>query len=514
MVALLMLLGAGWWFFAPTPLGGSTRYVVTNGISMEPRFHTGDLAIVRPAANYRVGEIVAYWSTLLHTVVLHRIIARHGDLYVFKGDNNHFIDPRDPTRSELLGKLWLHIPRGGLLIAWLHNPIVAAGLCGALGLLMLGGGEQRRRRNRRRNGSHVSGRQVISPMHARGHRTAFLAILTVSATAAVAFLALGLIAATRPLHRTRVTSFPYTQQVSFGYSATASGGLYPGGIVETGDPIFLSLVHRFNAEISYRLLATAPHKITGTEGVLLRVTGPTGWSGNFVLAHPVAFTGDHASTRVLIDLPQIEAYFAKVQRLTGIPGGSGYTITVLPQIHIHGTLAGRVVNASDGPSLTFAVESFQLQPGGTTAASQSGAVTRSATVANTFGLGGFAPSIVLLRWLALAGFLIAAAGALLALLVIRSQSLEEGARIQAKYGHLIVPIMATEDLGWPPIDVPSFEDLVRLAESGARLILRARSGVADTYLVNDDHHVYRYQAQPIKVQWGEWNPAVPQAVEG
>ena len=68
------------------------------------RFHTGDLAIVRPAANYRVGEIVAYWSTLLHTVVLHRIIARHGDLYVFKGDNNHFIDPRDPTRSELLGK--------------------------------------------------------------------------------------------------------------------------------------------------------------------------------------------------------------------------------------------------------------------------------------------------------------------------------------------------------------------------------------------------------------------------
>ena len=173
-----------------------------------------------------------------------------------------------------------------------------------------------------------------------------------------------------------------------------------------------------------------------------------------------------------------------------------------------------MVNASDGPSLTFAVESFQLQPGGTTAASQAGAVTRSATVVNTLGLGGFAPSIVLLRWLALAGFLIAAAGALLALLVIRSQSLEEGARIQAKYGHLIVPIMATEDLGWPPIDVPSFEDLVRLAESGARLILRARSGVADTYLVNDDHHVYRYQAQPIKVQWGEWNPAVPQAVEG
>ena len=62
-----------WWYFAPTAIGGSTRYVVTSGVSMEPRFHTGDLALVRPAGQYKVGEIVAYWSTLLHTVVLHRI---------------------------------------------------------------------------------------------------------------------------------------------------------------------------------------------------------------------------------------------------------------------------------------------------------------------------------------------------------------------------------------------------------------------------------------------------------
>src|SRR5579884_3848440 len=108
---LLALVAVGWYFFAPVNIGGSTRYVVTSGVSMEPRFHTGDLAIVRPAETYRVGEIAAYRSTLLNTIVLHRIVAVHGNRYVFKGDNNNFLDPITPTRSELLGTLWLHIPR-------------------------------------------------------------------------------------------------------------------------------------------------------------------------------------------------------------------------------------------------------------------------------------------------------------------------------------------------------------------------------------------------------------------
>ncbi len=59
--------------------------MVTSGVSMEPRFHTGDLAIVRPVSNYRVGEIVAYWSTVLHTVVLHRIIAKDGNYVCIQG---------------------------------------------------------------------------------------------------------------------------------------------------------------------------------------------------------------------------------------------------------------------------------------------------------------------------------------------------------------------------------------------------------------------------------------------
>ena len=97
---LLLFLVLGWVYLAPTDIGGSTTYVVTHGISMEPGFHTGDLAVLRSAKVYRVGEIVAYHNTAWHMVVMHRIIAREGNRYVFKGDNNTFIDPSRPRADS------------------------------------------------------------------------------------------------------------------------------------------------------------------------------------------------------------------------------------------------------------------------------------------------------------------------------------------------------------------------------------------------------------------------------
>ena len=54
---LVVLAVAAWLMLAPTQIGGETGYVTTSGISMAPRFHSGDLAIVRPKAQYRVGDV-------------------------------------------------------------------------------------------------------------------------------------------------------------------------------------------------------------------------------------------------------------------------------------------------------------------------------------------------------------------------------------------------------------------------------------------------------------------------
>src|SRR5579863_8902363 len=111
---VLVLAGIGWFYLAPTKLGGSDTYVVTHGISMEPLIHAGDLVVVRPESDYRVGQVVAYHSSLLNTVVLHRIIRIEHGHYFFKGDNNNFVDPTHPTKALLIGSMWLHIAGGGV----------------------------------------------------------------------------------------------------------------------------------------------------------------------------------------------------------------------------------------------------------------------------------------------------------------------------------------------------------------------------------------------------------------
>ncbi len=529
-LALLIVAGLAWFYFAPTNIGGQSRYVVTSGVSMEPRFHTGDLAIVRPEANYRVGQIVAYWSTVLHTVVLHRIIAKDGNSYEFKGDNNHFIDPVRPTRSELLGVLWIHVPHLGRVLEMLHTRVAAALLCAVVGLLTLFGvKETGRRRRRRRKGATGSGLRKIpivnSPRDQRPFN--FGALLTASAVAAVAFLVVGMIAFTRPASRAVPASTPYSQQVQFGYSAHVRPGfVYPDGTVTTGDPIFLSLVHDVAVSIDYRLSADAPTKITGTEEVLLQVTGPSGWSHNLVLVPPTHFSGAHTRTEVTLDIPQLQSLLAKVARLTGGAGPTSSTISVVPEVHIKGTVAGHPVKTSFAPALSVGLTPTELLPSGVTSGASntagaglapgeapkpsysqtaSGAVPGAAGSAPTsLTVLGISPTISLLRWLALIGLLLSVPIAVYAFLRKRGEAFEESVKIQAQYGHLLVPIVAGEDLGWPPVDVSNIKALARLAESGQRLILHNRSGHVDTYMVNDEGTVYRYQVKSSKVVWGEW----------
>jgi len=109
-VALGLLV---WVFLAPPALGGQTSYVVTRGVSMQPVFHTGDLALVRQRNAYEVGDVIAYRSPTLDVVVLHRI--HSGDSHGFrtKGDNNSWVDPGAIPADQVIGKLWLHVPRVG-----------------------------------------------------------------------------------------------------------------------------------------------------------------------------------------------------------------------------------------------------------------------------------------------------------------------------------------------------------------------------------------------------------------
>ena len=224
--AIVLAAIIAWVEFAPTQIGGSTTYVITHGISMEPRFHTGDLALVRPADRYRVGMVVAYHSSLLKVVVLHRIVAVNNGHYTFKGDNNNFLDPTHPTRSQLVGALWLHVPLGGRILKALHSRVTVILLCVFVGLLFVGGNEKRRRGHRRGNRPPRSSRpDTVNPLRDGFSAAPSLRSLLIGfGAAAAAFLGVAAFAFEHPATYTVTERIPYTQHTTFTYHAAAPRG--------------------------------------------------------------------------------------------------------------------------------------------------------------------------------------------------------------------------------------------------------------------------------------------------
>lgn len=125
--------------FAPTQLGGSVTYVIINGNSMEPDFHLGDLILVRTEPVYRAGDAVTYQNAEMGSFVFHRIIGAELDRFILKGDNNSWLDSYQPVRDEIVGKLWVHIPKLGKAVEWLRAPLQMSLMVALLGGVLMSG---------------------------------------------------------------------------------------------------------------------------------------------------------------------------------------------------------------------------------------------------------------------------------------------------------------------------------------------------------------------------------------
>ena len=499
---VLALGGLGWFYLAPTQIGGSTGYMITHGISMEPMLHTGDLVLIRPAGSYRVGQVVAYHSTLLHSVVLHRIIRRVGNRYVFKGDNNNFVDPTHPTSALLVGRMWLRIPHGGTVLEWVHRPWVAAALLGGVAMLLLLEGDRRGRRRRRgRPDSSESTRPKRGPSPVRNRYR-----LTACVVGVAVFAALSVLAFVRPTVGTRSFTIPYTQELSFGYRGPArAGSVYPSGTVRTGDPLYLQLVHRLTVTAGYRLTTTVPSQLHGTIRIRGTLSNSSGWSRGFWLGPPTSFAGDRGLALSRIDLTRLQALTSRVSSQIGAAAGS-FVLAVVPRVRVGGTIGGRPVAAAFSPALDLSLGAAQLLSGGsaitttssTAGSAQTGLVrTGTGSVPSTRPVTGtlIGVPVKTVRWIALGGL------ALFTLLTLLLGSRELGgtedqaARINGRYRHLIVPVDSMPPTpGHPPIEVSSIEALAQLAERSERLILHDRQDDADSYLIDDQGTLYRFRA--------------------
>jgi len=131
----LIVATAFFWFVAlrPQVLGGPAAYALVQGTSMNPSYHSGDIVIVHRQAHYHVGEIVAYivpkGTAGAGAQVIHRLVGgdeRHG--FVVQGDNRTAPDVWHPTRSDIVGTAWVHVPKAGVAVVLLHTPLFLASL--------------------------------------------------------------------------------------------------------------------------------------------------------------------------------------------------------------------------------------------------------------------------------------------------------------------------------------------------------------------------------------------------
>jgi signal peptidase I len=168
--AALALTVATWLFFAPQRLGGPVSYLVVSGSSMEPMLSRGDLVLVRDSDDYRERDVVAYRSHDLGRIVVHRLVGQHAGHFVLKGDNNDWLDADRPASSDLVGKLWLRVPRAGRLLVRLREPRSTAPFLGGLAAIGLGFGVGRgrghqgpsRKRDSPRSDARGSGRRELA----------------------------------------------------------------------------------------------------------------------------------------------------------------------------------------------------------------------------------------------------------------------------------------------------------------------------------------------------------------
>lgn len=478
----LLLVVAGWLLLAPSHLGGSSSYVETYGASMEPGFRAGDMAVLRAADDYAVGDVAAYHSDLLDTVVMHRIVAVEDDRYILQGDNNTWLDPDRPTEEQLIGRLAFRIPQGGIWLGRLTSP-AALGLF-ALGLLAAGGsalGTRRRRRRETMSRHTVVARHRMS-LGSLPHWGAGGALA--AALSAVVGVLLAVPAWNMSPSPSSAVDAGQPQTMTFSYrTEVRPSAAYDDTVVTSPEPVFRNLAEAVDVRYSYR---GGP----GSIAVSAELSTAGGWRSTVPLRPPVSFEGDTHAGTVRLDLAGLENRAERAAAVTGIPA-SEIQVAIIPTVKVaDGTVFSPTLALTMTPlQLTLAGEASSL------IVRDSAPATASEQETAALSFAGRSMPVSTARSLSVALLL----GALLIALVLGGLLLlgvrgSEGALIRRRYAPILIQVqpMPTPP-GRPVVDVVDFATLAKLAQRYGLLVMHWSRSNVETFVVQDEGTTYRYR---------------------
>jgi signal peptidase I len=520
----IVIMIAVWIAFAPVQAGGRASYIIVIGNSMEPNFHIGDLVIVHKELDYQVGAAVVYRNRDLNSFVFHRIISKTHQGYTLQGDNNTWVDTYQPAKEEILGKLWLAIPRGGTALKKMRSPIGMASIAAVLGAFLAGSLLQGQARGTKYM-KHKSVRDWLINIqkktqhlfqqgtHSDNRKQTFIdlagsmeAVFFFLGSMLLVALLAALVSFSRPSARTIEKEIQYQHFGIFNYSALAPQGIYDQNRIKSGDPIFSSLTCAVDLNFQYTLIAPEANNIQGTYQLTATIREQSsGWERTLALQEAISYTGSAFSASGILDLCKIETLIRSMEMETDFHPGS-YVLLVSPNIKMTGDIQGQALDSTFNPSLTFMYDHthFYLLQGqddkNPLVVGETGKLSTEQDTVNVLSFLGRQLKVPIVRWLASIGLLVSLTG--LGLLALKLHTLAQTDRaqfIRAQYSSLLVDVQEINAFAsLHSIDVTSMDALATLAERSNAVILHRVEDGKHTYYVQTSGVVYRFELESKK----------------
>jgi signal peptidase len=121
LVALLLIVST-------FPIPGNFKVMTVISGSMQPAIKMGSVVMVKPASDYKIGDIITfgpYSKTKAPTT--HRIydikVVNSQPVYITKGDANNAPDAKEIQKKDILGKVLFSVPFVGFAVDFAKKPV-------------------------------------------------------------------------------------------------------------------------------------------------------------------------------------------------------------------------------------------------------------------------------------------------------------------------------------------------------------------------------------------------------
>ena len=475
VVALIALMTLQW--------TGSIRIIVPSGNSMEPGIAAGDLVVVRDRERYVEGDVVAYKSDDIGTV-LHRIVdvelTPNGPRFVLQGDNNDFLDGDRPDADAIIGESVLHLPGGAKALGLL--PLVMAGSMAAWWVLTTSGAREK--------AGPLRTDQATAARRAGG------------LGAAVAFGGVALVAAMSSTIEPFERSLFHSSSLELDWSAEVEpSAVYPSGRLTTGDPAFLNAVDTIQVQLR-SVFDGSIQDLDGNIQLMAIARDPSGWSLESALSDPRPIATVFQTVQGELALDELWQELREVAALTSYDPGR-YDLALAVRGELKGLVGGQELSLPIDHEVDFFLDGIVLRPKPDQdhKAMLAGTVMVEDAQERMLGFGPVALPVAWVRLLAPLGLALSIVVAWWPRDELSSQEL-----INRRFGdHVLEVHEQALPIDGPVVNVERFEDMLRLAQIEGAPILHLADGDQHEWATSAMGIWYRYLLLPSAIGLGVTN---------